>query len=286
MSGIEKIGIIGTGLMGKGIAHVLAIGGFKVDVFGRRDDFSGEITEYFNYEESKGRINSQKKELILQNVNFFNLNTQAEKVSECQVIIETVKEDIVVKKEIFTSIKPYINAGALLASNTSSYLISRLAQYTPYPQNFIGLHFFSPVPLMKLVEVVEGKSTDESAVNTACTLVKSIDKLPVVVKDSPGFVLNRGLFVMINEAVTMLHEGIVGCSEDIDNIFINGMGLKVGPLKLADMVGIDVTLKVLENMYEETENNKYTPCVLLKTMFENGLLGKKAGEGFYSYKGR
>lgn len=283
MNGVERIAVIGTGLMGKGITHVLASYGYKVDVFGRRDNVSEEILQYFNTEQDKGRIDSLKKQSMMQNINIFNLNTQAEQIGRCNIIIETVKEDIDVKKEIFTLIKPYIKDNTIVASNTSSYLISKLAAYTPNPENFIGMHFFSPVPVMKLVEVVKGKSSDDNAVNTACTLVKSIDKLPVTVKDSAGFVLNRGLFVMINEAVIMLHEEIAGSPEDIDSIFIHGMGMKVGPLKLADLVGIDVTYKILDNLYEELKDEKYNPCILLKTMLQNGLTGKKSGEGFYRY---
>jgi 3-hydroxybutyryl-CoA dehydrogenase len=280
---VENVAVIGTGLMGKGISHVLASFGYKVYLFGRRDDVSEEILKYFNSEEKRGRIDSQKKQNILQNIKILNLSTQIENLSECNVIIETVAENMQIKKEIFTHIKPYIRDDALVASNTSSYSISKLSEFTPNPANFLGMHFFSPVPLMKLVEVVKGNSTDESVVNTACMLAKSIEKLPVTVKDSAGFVLNRGLFVMINEAVTMLDEGVADSAEDIDNIFIHGMGLKVGPLKLADMVGIDVTYTILDNLHCELKNEKYKPCALLKSKFDKGLMGKKAGAGFYRY---
>lgn len=284
MTPTERVAVIGTGLMGTAIAHVLASYGYKVCFFGRRDSISEELLKYFDNEEAKGRIDAQKKQSILQNISSMNLNTHIKKISECDVIIETVKEDFDVKREVFCQIKPYIKDAALVASNTSSYSISKLAEFIPNPGRFLGMHFFSPVPLMKLVEIVKGSKTYENSIDAACTLIKNIEKLPVTVKDSAGFVLNRGLFVMINEAITMLHEEIAANAGDIDNIFIHGMGMKVGPIKLADMVGLDVTYTILDNLYRELKNEKYKPCILLKEKNDNGLLGKKTKEGFYSYK--
>ncbi|MCX7922137.1 MAG: 3-hydroxyacyl-CoA dehydrogenase family protein [Clostridia bacterium] len=280
---IEKIAVVGTGLMGKGIAHVFAAGNYKVDIFGRRDDINKEFYEYLNKDVSKGKMTEEQRDEILSNINFYNLTTQADSLKSCDLIIETVKEDLETKKDIFSTIAKYVGPNAIIASNTSSYSIGLLAEYTPYPQNFVGMHFFSPVPLMKLVEVVESEKTDSQKALATVELVKSIDKLPILVKDAPGFVLNRGLFIMVNEAICMLHEKIAGSAEDIDNIFLNGMGMKVGPLKLADLVGVDVVYAIMQNLYEGFKTDKYKPSPLLKTMADQGKFGRKSGEGFYKY---
>ncbi len=286
MDNINKIAVIGTGLMGKGIIHSFAASNYSVNVFGRRDSIIEELEGYFDKELERGRITSSHKEMVLSNIRAFNVNTQAEEIAENDLIIETIKEDLEAKKDMFHIITKHIRRSAILASNTSSYSISKLAEFAPYPEKFIGIHFFSPVPLMKLVEVIKGDKTDDSVIENVCGVIKKIDKLPIKVIDSPGFVLNRGLLMLLNEAAYMLSEKIVDTEEDLDNIFINGMSLKVGPLKLADLIGIDVVYAAISNMYKEFNNEKYKPCPLLASMINEGRIGKKSGKGFYLYQTR
>ncbi|MCX7748805.1 MAG: 3-hydroxyacyl-CoA dehydrogenase family protein [Clostridia bacterium] len=280
---INRIAVVGTGLMGKGIVHVFASHNFKVDFFGRRDNVKEELIHYFENEVKKGRLLEENKENMLANICIYNMNDHCGRFAQSDLIIETVKEELETKKRIFQLIDKDIREDTIVASNTSSYSITKMSGFLSNPQNFLGMHFFSPVPLMKLVEVVRGAKTGEKIVNHVSELVKRINKLPVVVEDSPGFVLNRGLFVMIHEAVCMLDENIAKSAEDIDNIFVNGMSMKVGPLRLADMVGIDVTYTILKNLYEGLKNDKYKPCMRLKDMVESGKIGKKSGCGFYNY---
>ena len=280
---IKSIAVVGTGLMGKGISQAFSSYGYKVNVFGRRDDAEMELQKYLDNEFKKGRLTPGQKDTIFSNISFYNINLQPEQLSQSDLIIETVKEDMDTKKEVFDVLSKYARNDTVLASNTSSYSIFKLAKNTPFPNNFVGIHFFSPVPVMKLVEVVKWEENNTEIIQTVCELVRSIDKIPVEVKDSPGFVLNRGLFTMINEAVYMLDERIANSAEDIDSIFINGMGMKVGPLKLADLVGIDVVYTIMTNMYEGFAEEKYKPCRLLKLMVDDGTIGKKASKGFYSY---
>ena len=280
---IERVAVIGTGLMGKGICHVFAAAGYKVNVFGRRDDVREEILGYFDNEVKKGRVTFDRQRTILCNIDIYNINSQAEVLGENDLIIETVKEDIKAKEGVLKIISEYMKRDTIVASNTSSYTITNLAEFTINPRNFLGMDFFSPVPLMKLVEIVKGVETDEAVLKTICKIVESMDKLPIQVKDSPGFVLNRGLLMLINEAVYMLNEGIANSAADIDTIFLNGMGLKIGPLKLADLIGIDVVYAAISNMHEGFVDKKYMPCPLLKHMVDRGKLGKKTMEGFYTY---
>ena len=281
---INKIAVIGTGLMGKGISHTLASFGYNVDLFGRRDEVENELFEYFNREVDKERITPEQKISILKNISIFNINLDAKKLADSDLVIETVKEDIDTKKWIFSIIDRYVNSDAILASNTSGFSITKLAEFTSYPENFVGMHFFSPVPLMKLVEVIKGEKTSDVVLQKTVKLLESIGKLPIKVKDSPGFVLNKGLGALTNAAINAYYEGIVESAEDIDNIFIHGMSLKVGPLKLADLIGIDVVYDSMLHVYEETKDEKYRPCPMLKNMVDEGRIGKKVRRGFYNYE--
>lgn len=280
---IKRIAVVGNGLMGKGISHMFTLYGYNVDLFGRRNDVQCNFSNYIDDEVEKSRVTSEQREGIFRNIRFYNINIQPERLSDSELIIETVKEDIQTKKEIISLINKHIDNKIFVASNTSSYSITRLAEFSSYPENFLGMHFFSPVPSMKLVEVVKGKKTSKTAIGIIGDLLNVIDKLPIQVKDSPGFVLNRGILLLINEAVHILNENIANSVEDIDNIFIYGMGLKVGPLRLADLIGIDVIYACLTNLYEDFSSDKYKPCNLLKQMVAEDKLGQKTGVGFYRF---
>ena len=191
---VRRIAVVGNGLMGKGIAHVFAAKGYKVDLFGRRDDIREEMIAYFDHDIAKGRLKIEERDDILGNIDFHNIITEANFLERSEFIVETVKEDLGIKKEILEIIDQYAKEEAIIASNTSSYSITRLAQFTSKPENFLGVHFFSPVPLMKLVEVVKGEASNSEIIERVCDLINAIDKMPIKVKDSPGFVLNRGLF--------------------------------------------------------------------------------------------
>lgn len=280
---IKRIAVVGNGLMGKGIAQSFGAYGYQVYVFARRDSACDEIMEYYKNETAKGRITPQQKENLIINTSVYNIISQPQKLADCDFIIETVAEDINIKGEIFAVIAKYAREDTPVASNTSSYPISKLAEYLSNPERFMGTHFFSPVPLMKLVEVVKGEKTSEASIEAVCNVLKKVDKLPIEVKDSPGFVLNRGILLLINEATHIFNENLANSVEDIDTIFVNGMGLKVGPLRLADLIGIDVIHASLTNLYYGLKNDKYKPCSLMQQMVDKGENGKKAGKGFYNY---
>lgn len=278
---IKRISVVGAGLMGKGIAHNFAAFGYKVDLFGRRDEVKNELIKYFDREVEKERVTPEQRTFILNNISVFNINLEAQQLACSDLIIETVTEDMGVKKEIFSVIGRYAGSHAILASNTSSYTITSLAEFTSYPENFLGMHFFSPVSLMKLVEIIKGEKTSAEIIQRIFNLLEGIDKLPIKVTDSPGFALNRVLVPFINEAVNLYYERVVESVEDIDDIFVNGMNLRVGPLKLADLVGIDVVYAGMSNLYKELKDAKYQPCPLIKQMVDEGRIGKKVGKGFY-----
>ncbi|MCX7843036.1 MAG: 3-hydroxyacyl-CoA dehydrogenase family protein [Clostridia bacterium] len=279
----KTIGIIGNGLMGKGIAQVFANNGHKVLLFGRRAGFGVEVENYLRHEQKQERLSKEEFESIMNNLSFCSIVEDLCSISSLDVVIETVAEDREVKRNIFSSISNYLNDSAIVATNTSSMSVTELGSFVNKPERFLGLHFFSPVPMMDLVEVVKGLRTDDYTVEKALELMEGISKTAFVVVDSPGFVLNRMLVPMINEAVLLYWEYYRGRPEVIDEIMKKGMNLKVGPLKLADLVGIDVIYHSMKSIYDLTLDPKYRPCNGLKQMISAGFTGKKAGKGFYEY---
>lgn len=281
---IKKIGVVGAGTMGHGIAQVMAQSGFEVWI---RDIEEGLLEKAVKSIDSslkrsveKERISEEQKENILDRI---HTTLNLDDLEGCGVIIEAVVEDVEIKKEVFSDLDEICGPETILASNTSTIPITELASATERPENFIGMHFFNPVSLMDLVEVIRGLETEDTTTETILSLTRQIGKEPVEVKDSPGFAVNRMLIPMINEAVFTLHEGVAS-KEDIDKVMKMGANHPMGPLELADMIGLDVVLEIMEVLHEEMGDDKYRPCPLLRKMVRAGKLGKKTGEGFYDYK--
>lgn len=281
---IKKIGVVGAGTMGHGIAQVMAQSGFEVWI---RDIEEGllekavkSIDSSLKRSAEKERISEEQKENILDRI---HTTLNLDDLEGCGVIIEAVVEDVEIKKEVFSDLDEICGPETILASNTSTIPITELASATERPENFIGMHFFNPVSLMDLVEVIRGLETEDTTTETILSLTRQIGKEPVEVKDSPGFAVNRMLIPMINEAVFTLHEGVAS-KEDIDKVMKMGANHPMGPLELADMIGLDVVLEIMEVLHEEMGDDKYRPCPLLRKMVRAGKLGKKTGEGFYDYK--
>jgi 3-hydroxybutyryl-CoA dehydrogenase len=279
---IKNISIIGAGQMGNGIAHVFAQSGFKVTLI----DVNAEqltkaiatIGKNFDRQIAKGSLTEEYKKNALDNI---NVNTDlVAGVKEAQLVVEAATENIDLKLKIFKSIDEAAPAGCILATNTSSISITKIAAATKRPQDVIGMHFMNPVPVMKLVEIINGYATNKEVTNTIVALSQQIGKVPCVVNDYPGFVANRILMPMINEAITTLFEGVAGVSE-IDTVMKLGMAHPMGPLQLADFIGLDTCLAILNVLHQGFGNPKYAPCPLLVNMVTAGKLGVKTGEGFY-----
>ena len=270
--------------MGNGIAHVFAQSGFKVNLI----DISQENLEKAKNTVAKNldrlivkeKITEKEKEDTLNNL---NLETNLKNaVSNSDLVIEAVTESLDLKGKIFSDLDNFCPENTILASNTSSILITKLASFTQRPEKVIGMHFMNPVPIMKLVEIIRGYSTSESCFKEIFELSKKLHKIPVEVNDYPGFVANRILMPMINEAVYTLHEGVARI-EEIDNVMKLGMAHPMGPLQLADFIGLDVCLSILNVLYDGFKLDKYAPCPLLVNMVNANKLGLKTGEGFYDY---
>jgi 3-hydroxybutyryl-CoA dehydrogenase len=279
-----KIAVIGAGTMGNGIAHVFALKGFTVSLI----DVSQEqlnkaiatITKNLDRQLSKGVITSESKEKTLQNIS--TATSVAAGVKDAELIIEAATENIDLKLNIFKQLDEHAPANCILATNTSSISITKIASVTNRPQKVIGMHFMNPVPVMKLIEIINGYATSSQVTRFIVDLSKQLDKIPCVVDDYPGFVANRILMPMINEAIYSLYEGVAGV-EEIDTVMKLGMAHPMGPLQLADFVGLDVCLSILNVLHEGFGNPKYAPCPLLVNMVTAKKLGVKTGEGFYSY---
>jgi len=280
---IRTIGVVGAGQMGSGIAHVAAAAGFSVVLVDVGDSLleKGRATIDRNLERevSKGKRSPEDKKAALGRL---TLATDRARLSEADVVIEAVVESEPVKKEIFADLDARLPARTILASNTSSISITRLAAATGRPDRFIGMHFMNPVPVMGLVEIIRGLATSDETAAVVEALAKKLGKTPISCNDFPGFVSNRVLMPMINEAIETLHEG-VAAREAIDGIMKLGMNHPMGPLELADFIGLDTCLSILRVLHEGFGDPKYRPSPLLVKMVDAGWLGKKTGRGFYEY---
>jgi 3-hydroxybutyryl-CoA dehydrogenase len=282
---IERVGVIGAGQMGMGIAHVLALAGMDViledvnsDVLGRS---LGLIEKNMHRQAGRGLI---KDELVDPAMKRIHASSNLDDMKDRDLVIEAATEDEATKRKIFQDLCPRIPKNTLVASNTSSISITRLAASTDRPEHFIGLHFMNPVPMMQLVEVIRGIATDDTTFQAALEIVRKVGKTAAYAEDFPAFIVNRILLPMINEAVYTLYEG-VGNVEAIDTAMKLGANHPMGPLQLADFIGLDTCLSVMQVLYEGLADSKYRPCPLLVKYVEAGWLGKKTGRGFYDYRG-
>jgi 3-hydroxybutyryl-CoA dehydrogenase len=279
----KTVGVLGAGTMGHGIAHVLVRSGYTVFLHDLSQPFldSGaeRIVKDLKRDVEKNRLTDEEREKALSRL---KTTTLVSDLGGADFIVEAVTENLEVKAGAFRAIEPHCGQGVIFASNTSSISITRLAAATERPDRFIGLHFFNPVPVMKLVEVVPGLQTSPETADKAVKLVESAGKTPVRVNDYPGFISNRLLMPMINEAVYCLMESVAD-AKGIDDVMKLGMNHPMGPLELADLIGLDVCLDIMKVLYESFRDSKYRPCPLLERMVNAGRLGRKTGRGFYQY---
>ncbi|WP_299870515.1 3-hydroxybutyryl-CoA dehydrogenase [uncultured Hoeflea sp.] len=282
---IKSVGIIGAGQMGGGIAHVCAMAGYEVHVH----DVSAEglqsmlatISGNLARQVSSGKTTGADRDAALARI---RLAPDITDLAAMDMVIEAATEDETVKRKIYQQICPVLNPEAILATNTSSLSITRLASATDRPERFIGIHFMNPVPVMKLVELVRGIATEDETFQSARGFVDSLDKTITVTEDFPAFIVNRILLPMINEAIYTLYEG-VGSVEAIDTAMKLGANHPMGPLQLADFIGLDVCLSIMQVLHDGLSDSKYRPCPLLVKYVEAGWLGRKSGRGFYDYRG-
>jgi len=280
---VKKIGIIGAGTMGHGISLVAAKAGFDVVLRDIKDEFvkNGlkKIEKFLDKSIEKGKLTIDEKKTILSKIKG---TTKLEDLKDVDLVVEAIFEDVKVKKDLFRELDKICKKDTIFTSNTSTIPITDLASATTRPEQFIGMHFMNPVPLMKLVEVIRGLRTSDETAKLIKELAENMGKIPVEVNDGPGFVSNRVLFAMINEAIFCLQDG-TGTAESIDSVMKLGMNHPMGPLELADLIGLDVSLNILNVLYEGFNDSKYRPCPLLKKMVHAGYLGRKSGKGFYDY---
>ncbi|TVP98303.1 MAG: 3-hydroxybutyryl-CoA dehydrogenase [Balneolaceae bacterium] len=282
---MKNVTVIGGGTMGNGIAHVFAMSSFRVNLVETNRELADKalaaIDKNLSRMQSKGKISQDEKSTALGRIETHTGVKGA--VENAGLVIEAVPENFELKKKIFEQVDQYAPASAILASNTSSISITKLAAATKRPDKFIGMHFFNPVPVMKLVEVINGLKTSPDITKTVLTISENLGKVPVEANDSPGFVSNRVLMPMINEAIYCVYEG-VATPEAVDNVMKLGMAHPMGPLRLADFIGLDVCLDILHVLYDGFKDPKYRPCPLLVKMVDAGKLGNKTGSGFYAYE--
>ncbi len=281
--GIKKIGVCGAGTMGNGIAHVFAQAGFDVVLRDIKMEFVergiNTISKNLQRGVDKGRMTADEKQAVLDRI---TATTEISEMKDCDFVVEAITENFDIKKELLQSLDEVLGDNVILASNTSSISITKLASLIKKPDQFVGMHFMNPVPVMKLVEIIRGAQTSDETYNTVKELTDKLGKIGVEVNDFPGFVSNRILMPMINEAIFALMEG-VGTAESIDEVMKLGMNHPMGPLTLADFIGLDVCLFIMEVLYEGFKDSKYRPCPLLVKMVDAGYLGRKSGKGFYDY---
>ena len=281
---MKHIGVIGAGTMGNGIAHVFAQSGYSVRLIdlseAALEKALATISKNLDRMVAKEKISEADKTNTLNNIVTFTDMSSA--VKGMDLVVEAATENMDIKLKIFSQLDELCDEHTILGSNTSSISITKIASATQRADKVIGLHFMNPVPVMKLVEVIRGYATSDEVTNTIMEVSKSLNKVPVEVNDYPGFVANRILMPMINEAIITLHEGVAGV-EEIDTVMMLGMAHPMGPLHLADFIGLDVCLSILEVMHDGFGNPKYAPCPLLVNMVTAGKLGVKSGEGFYDY---
>ena len=281
---MKNVSVIGAGTMGNGIAHVFAQAGFKVTIvdisLAQLDRAVVTITKNLDRQVAKGSITEEQKKATVANISI--QTNLIEGVSNAELIVEAATENVGLKLKIFEDLDKYAPKEAILATNTSSISITKIAAVTGRAGKVIGMHFMNPVPVMKLVEIINGYATKKEVTDTIVELSKQLGKVPCVVNDYPGFIANRILMPMINEAIYSLYEGVAGV-EEIDTVMKLGMAHPMGPLQLADFIGLDVCLSILHVLHDGFGNPKYGPCPLLVNMVTAGKLGVKSGEGFYTY---
>jgi 3-hydroxybutyryl-CoA dehydrogenase len=284
-SSIKSVGIIGAGQMGNGIAHVVALAGFDVAMHDIKkeavDKARGTIERNMARQVSRGVISDADMHAALKRIGYAG---DLAMIGEADLVIEAATEDEAVKRKIFIDLCPKLKKSAMLASNTSSISITRLASVTDRPERFIGMHFMNPVPMMQLVELIRGIATEDETFHQSRVFIESLGKTIAVSEDFPAFIVNRILLPMINEAVYTLYEG-VGTVESIDKAMRLGANHPMGPLELADFIGLDTCLSVMQVLYEGLADSKYRPCPLLVKYVEAGWLGRKTQRGFYDYRG-
>ena len=281
---IRKVGVVGAGTMGNGIAQAFATAGYDVVMRDIKEEFVARgvstIKKSLERMASRSKITAEAKDAALARI---TTTVALDPLADCDLVVEAALEQVDLKVKLFAELDGIVKKDAILATNTSSISVTKIAGATKRPAQVVGMHFFNPVPVMQLVEVVRGLQSDDETCDLVVEVSKKIGKTPHVVKDSYGFVVNRLLIPMINEGINCLYEGLAG-PEDIDDTMKLGANHPIGPLALADLIGLDVILNVMETLYQGFEDSKYRPSPLLKQMVDAGYLGRKSGRGFYKYQ--